>query len=322
MTDRDDDPLERPYARLSHWAIFGAGIAQSHEEGVACVDLHHDNLGRLPKFGNIVILDRGRNGFAKIGYPKDWDLLPSALLALLPELPSPDAAAFRFGFIHHGGPVSQLIFDTLRRDYRYVALVPASGFRYEFPQAVDAVTKQSADLKKKHSSWVKLRDALPFCRLESIGMDQGEDLASLTRWRAARASVRQAPDRLADEAHYRKHLVAAYRWGSALHQLEALMNLAVVYEARNDWLRRIGLVRYCAAMCKRLGPAIPNELTESVMQAEQSCASGAPQGVVQRIPQLPPLALSAFHYLWLLDDCELGQYSELSTPQAEAGVDA
>ena len=100
------------------------------------------------------------------------------------------------------------------------------------------------------------------------------------------------------------------------------MNLALVYEERNDWLRRCGLVRYCAAMCERLGPAIPKDLSESVVQSEQSCASNAPEGVVRRIPQVPPLALSAFHYMWLLDDCEVGEYSAISAPHAEAARDA
>jgi hypothetical protein len=273
------------------WAIFGARMAGGHEAGVVFTDLHRDNLAS-DRSGDIVIIDYG--DVDKVLFPNEWELLPTALLSLLSWLSNDFSAAFRFGYLHYGGPIAKLVFDSLRSDFGVNSL---RDFQ-EFNSAPPPTAKEEYTLKKLDylaQEWRQRRDGWPLGNISKGSLN----LEDLDRWRGNGNGPKLRLNFEADEYHYKKHLLASLAHGSLIHFFEALLNLQALYFTKKELVKAAGLAHYCDQLCVTLTDHVPDQMKEQLQYLEQR--SFYPFNVVALVKELPMIE-NVFHWIWCLDD--------------------
>lgn len=248
--------VERPYNEIAtEWCLMGAIQASFHEAGLVHTDLNSENVLIQPEEGRIYFVDWGESDL--VTYPDDWELLPVALSTLLDWLPTRYAAAFRFGYIQRGGPVAELVFKVLRDDYDFNGCIDLPGLCCRPPSKSESLSV--AALRDLDQSWSRLRNSLPTGHISAPGLstEASFDLDDLDKWRARRGVQGTVSDLLADEYHYRKHVVAAWHHFSLYHIFEALLNLHAVYARQQRWTMARGLAAYCRHLAQYVTDRTP-----------------------------------------------------------------
>jgi len=288
--ERNPDPL-------ASWAIFGARMAAHHEQGIVFTDLHQGNLGR--RSGDIVMIDYG--AIDKFRFPDEWDLLPTALLSLLGWLQDGFTAAFRFGYLHHGGPIARLVFDSLRVDYGLNSFQGFLELAYT-PIPPGSEPYRLDQLKQLNQNWKARRSSLPSGNIEKGSLD----VEDLDRWREKRHRENLRNDFEADEYHYNKHLVASLEQSSLYDFLEALLNLQGLYFTKGELWKAAGFALFCNRFVTTFSDPLSERVKEQVTYINQQ--SLYPVQVEEGLKQLPEIG-NIFHWLWCLDDYSLGLLS-------------
>lgn len=289
---------ERSFIRLlAAWAVFGTRMVARQEIGVLFTDLHKDNFGIRPGSDDILIIDLG--GAHKIKYPEDWYLIPTVLLSLLQWLNEEQAAAFRFGYITQGNPVSKLVFDTLRAQYDFHAFVDCPDILYT--PRIEIEAKFLENLNEICHQWQTLRGVL------KIGdkVDRDPNLGDLGQWRGERRRRAIVTPSDADEFYYKKHLIAAAYHSSIRHTFEALLNLQGFYEVTGRQLHATGIARYCQHLASHFVERISDELRTQIELINKSELNQLPDQLSNQLNLIPDFS-NIFRYLWALDDCVMG----------------
>jgi len=147
----------KPEVFTAEWACFGAYIAGMTEKGIIFPDLGPSNIGVDEESQRIVIFDM--DCCDQYTFPGDLQVYATALFSLLAYIPVHHVAAFRFGYVHHGGRFGRLVFDRLRHE---CGLTPWGD-----PAQVPAVrTLKDGDWFSKHRDWARRREHLDLPELD------------------------------------------------------------------------------------------------------------------------------------------------------------
>ena len=270
-------------------------------------DINKGNIIYTGKQRGYINIDYG--GMIKIDYPEDWKKIPKGLMSLFRWLDTDSIAAFRFGYLQHGGPVAELVFSCLRGRYGLNGFRGIEGVAYT-PLVVELEGLSSVkelSLVEDYLSWKELRSKLPYGELT-------RNMASsdLKQWQS------ECEDHLgtlmsdfwkvlkADEYYYKKHLVAAI-YNSSLNQLiEALLNLQEVYLAKSEYIKVFGLLQFYERLLEVYSICLcDDEVAEHVEKSKQKVSKYISPKDKEDLRSISDL-WNIFRYIWCLDDLENG----------------
>lgn len=295
---KEPDPIELFRNRISGWVRLGAGTASIQEMGFVDADMHKENV-LITRLGYPVLVDAG--GAERIKYPDDWHLIPTALISLCSWLEDFEIAAFRFGYIQHGGPLAQLVFSRLRSEHDLHSFRNLSSLSFAVPPATEPDLEFffSAD-----AEWRELRKRLPYGSLVSESLN----VQHLDQWRSERNSY-EILDSVQSyqmyEFHYKKHLAAGFANGSLDHLLEAILNLQELYYRVGLRIKTAGL----AVLSERLASQYANELADSMKKQIGELNKKVLSDLKDpKLDQLRGIKVNdLFHWLWCIEDLEHGE---------------
>jgi hypothetical protein len=141
----------------AEWVCFGAYVASMTEKGVIFPDLAPSNVGVDEDSQRIVIFDT--DCFDEYPFPGDLHVYATALFSLVAYIPVHFAAAFRFGYVHHGGRFGRLVFDRLRHEH---GLTPWAD-----SAQVPVISRlEDSGWVEEHRGWMRRRQDLDLPDLE------------------------------------------------------------------------------------------------------------------------------------------------------------
>ena len=148
----------KPEIFIAEWVCFGAYIASMTEEGVLFHDLAPSNVGVDEESQRIVIFDV--DCFDEYRFPGDLQVYATALFSFVGYMPVQYVAAFRFGYLHHGGRFGRLVFDHLRHDH---GLTPWAD-----PAQIPIIPRlDDGGWAEEHQKWMRQRQVLELPDLET-----------------------------------------------------------------------------------------------------------------------------------------------------------
>ena len=301
---------------LTAWVVFGARISKMHEIGLLSTDLHKDNI-IYTKEDSLVCIDCG--GTIIIDYPSYWEKIPKGLMSLFRWLDIDEIAAFRFGYIQHGGYIAELVFKRFRDKLGFHSFRDLKGVVYN-PLNLDF---GASDVVDNYLSWKELRSRLPNGLLTTDSID----ISKLNKWRSERKKVlgplfnnpkkvrkifsskcyydKEDVTVLADEYHYNKHLVAALRSSDLYSVLESLLNLHRICIWRMRYTTAFGLLYFY----ERLQDYYSDNIWVEGMKYFENVKRQMFEYISERDKKdfscLEDI-WNVFHYMWCLDDLEHG----------------
>ncbi|MGB7208416.1 MAG: hypothetical protein WBD27_07140 [Pyrinomonadaceae bacterium] len=295
---KENDPTERLINRIKGWVLLGASTARLQEEGFVHADMHRGNLV-ITRLGYPILLDA--EGVERITYPDDWHLLATALITLFSWIEDFEIAAFRFGYIQHGGPIAQLVFSSLRslHDLNSFRNLPSYRFTVTASSDPDVTFFFSAD-----AEWRKFRSSLPYGNVEMGSLD----VQHLDQWRSERNSY-ETQDSVQSyqmcEYHYKKHLVAAFAERSLYHLFEAILNLQELYHMVNWKIRAVGLAVLSERLAMQYGNQISESMRSQIIELNQKVFSDLEHIKLDQLRSIKEVN-EMFHWLWCIEDLEHG----------------
>jgi hypothetical protein len=293
---------EPPHLRvLGGWAIFGIRQIGLLEKGICCTDLHEGNL--IWDGDDLVNVDYG--GVVDIEYPRDWRMVPDALMSLLSRLDRDRAAAFRFGFLAQGGPVAHSIIDVIRRQFDFSAFHEEALDYIPPPRSDDELF--SRRLQEANRDWRTLRGLL------KMGSNAGRKplLDDINHWRGERTRRNLGPSD-ADEFWYRRHLIAAAYHQSLYHTLEALLNMQGLYEVQARTDEAVGVGRFVLALVTKYAARIEPGYAAKIKANQERLVATLPAANVAVLDLIPP-HMNVFRRIWALEDAIQGRLSRRDT---------
>lgn len=146
----------KPEMLAAEFACFGTYIASMSERGVIFPDLSPNNVGILDD-RRLVIHDMDCGEMYQ--FPGDLHVYATALFSFVGHIPHDLVAAFRFGYVQHGGRFGRLVFDRLRHEFG----ITPWGERSQIPE-LDRL--EEAGWTAEHIAWMGRRDSLGLPNLE------------------------------------------------------------------------------------------------------------------------------------------------------------
>lgn len=302
--ETDEKKKERKADRRNIIAWIDEGSYRHHwYEKLGCIhtDLHKDNYIYTTQ-DKLVICDLG--GIIKIDYPIEWNKLTLELVPLLSSLDDFELSAFRFGFIQNGGPIGRKIFDILRTNYNLNAFRNIEKIDYEIPIEEELSSSTTDEIQRQQKEWISLKSKFNHGKFDPDLTDL--DLGNLDAWRKHYKSLNLEPkdEMKVFEFQYYYHLAAAFYHRNLTCWLEALENLAVVFNRYGKNIEAAGLMLLCNKVCEvnnipKLNPA-RKEITKN-LKAALSYISKNQKSKIEELLELPEMQY-IFHFLWALDD--------------------
>ena len=283
------------------WIKFGASIFALHDVGLTHADLSKDNVRyvRDKNSCEVVFIDFG--GMPKIAPVKDCHKISTSLMSLLRWVSDDELSAFRFGYLHYGGPLAEWIFNDIRN------LRGLNGFRNcERVQYTSLGLNNYVD-DEEYDKWIKFRKSMNYGNLLKTSLQ----VQHLYQWRTQRNTINfsnEAEVGKANEYHYLKHIACSFYERNFKELIIALLNLKGYYFNSHSYNKGLGLSLYCKFLINRTKIEIPQEHFETI---ERDIMLVSPEVNPAEINTLERMFSDSniFHIMWCLDDLEMGEVS-------------
>lgn len=324
---RDEGPVTEKFD-LKTWldlqamaVCFAPFLLDMAEFGMVNMDMNPSNCWVTPDY-KISMIDFGLT--ENVDFPKDWEVVAYGFLSLLANWNDDFIAAFRFGCIQHGRAVAELIFRKLRQECGLHGFINCAELIYESPVITEFPSEE--EIVENNKSWTDMRGKLPIGDLRTTNL-QVRVIGDWARFREQHGLER---NEVADEYHYRAHLVASVKNGSFFGMIQSLLNLQHLYHKRGEHLKAAGFYTYGNYLAGAFEHFIPNnealEFTSDALSTgrklvENYCSDEMLSKInliplhAYQFPNNPANCFRIFLYLWRLDDLIDGNLSLLK--QAE-----
>jgi hypothetical protein len=318
---RDEEPVTEKFD-LKTWldlqamaVCFAPALLDFAEFGMVHMDMNPSNCWVTPDY-KLSMIDFGLA--ENVDFPKDWEVVAYGFLSLLVNWNDDFIAAFRFGCIQHGGAVAELIFRKLRQHCGLHSFRDSEHLNYESPETIEIPSDE--EIFNINKSWTELRETLPIGSLKTSNLE----VKIIGDWGRFREEHGLERNPVADEYHYRAHLVASIKNGSFIGIIQSLVNLQLLYHQKNEHLKAAGFYTYCRYITEAFEYLVPNNETLELISGDLSFSKKLIDNYCSadilslidliplhpyKFPNNPTNCFRVFLYLWMLDDVIDGKLS-------------
>ena len=303
---KKDDQIEKyhEYADwICSWIKFGASIFALHDIGLTHADLSKDNVRyvRDEYSSEVVFLDFG--GMPKVEPVKDWRKISTGLMSLLRWADDDELSAFRFGYLHYGGPLADRIFNDIRNRRGLNGFRNCEGVQYS-PLDLDDIVDE-----EEYNEWIKFRKVMNYGNILKTSLQTQH----LYQWRSQRNSINFSSDLELDKAneyHYLKHIACSFYERNIKELILSLLNLKGYYFKYYNYSKGLGLALYCKHIIDVSNIEVPQEQVE-ILRREIKLLSPKTNPVELATLKKIFKKSNVFKLIWCLNDLENGELSLL-----------